>query len=175
VTEPVVVVSDRPGVYGLVRAAASGIPTEVVSWSAYESREAFTIGVCEAIERYQVELIVLAGFMRILSAEAVARFPDAILNVHPALLPSFPGAHAVEEALAYGVKQTGVTVHFVDEHVDYGAIIAQQPVEVSEDDDVASLHARIQAVEHKLYPECIEAAARGRLRVEGRKVIWDER
>jgi len=172
-TEPVVVISDRPRAYGLDRADAAGIPTEVVLWSDYESREAFTSAICDVIEKYQARLVVLAGFMRILSPEAVTRFPHAILNVHPALLPAFPGAHAVEQALAYGVKQTGVTVHFVDEHVDHGAIIAQRSVGINNDDDLASLHARLQKAEHKLYPECIEAAAQGRLRVEGRKVIWD--
>ena len=172
-TEPVVVISDRPRVYGLDRADAAGIPTEVVSWSDYDSREAFTSAICDVIEKYQAKLVVLAGFMRILSPEAVTRFPHAILNVHPALLPAFPGAHAVEQALAYGVKQTGVTVHFVDEYVDHGAIIAQRSVGINDDDDPASLHARLQKAEHKLYPKCIEAAAQGRLRVEGRKVIWD--
>jgi phosphoribosylglycinamide formyltransferase-1 len=172
-TEPVVVISDRPRAYGLDRADAAGIPTEVVLWSDYESREAFTSAICDVIEKYQARLVVLAGFMRILSPEAVTRFPHAILNVHPALLPAFPGAHAVEQALAYGVKQTGVTVHFVDEHVDHGAIIAQRSVGINNDDDLASLHARLQKAEHKLYPKCIEAAAQGRLRVEGRKVIWD--
>ena len=132
------------------------------------------MAVCDAIDDYQAGLVVLAGFMRILSSEAITRFPQAILNVHPALLPAFPGAHAVEEALAYGVKQTGVTVHFVDEHVDHGAIIAQRTVPILAGDTTESLHRRIQEVEHELYPECVGAAAAGRLRVNGRTVTWDE-
>lgn len=172
--EPVVVISDRPGVAGLTRASSVGLPTEVVAWTDYETRDAFTHAICEAIGRYEADLVVMAGFMRILSSVAVTRFPDAILNVHPALLPAFPGAHAVEEALAYGVKQTGVTVHFVDEHVDHGAIIAQRTVPVFPGDTTGSLHARIQEVEHELYPECVGAAAAGRLRTDGRTVVWDE-
>ena len=117
----------------------------------------------------------MAGFMRILSEEAVRRFPNAILNIHPALLPAFPGARAVEEALAYGVKTTGVTVHFVDEHVDSGPIIAQEAVPVMGADSVATLHGRIQTIEHRLYPKCVAAAAAGRLRVQGRTVVWNER
>lgn len=171
--EPVVVISDRPGVFGLERAMQVGIATEVVAWSDFADRQAFTSAVCDAIEAHEAELVVLAGFMRVLSAEAVERFPHRIINIHPALLPAFPGAHALEEALAYGVKQTGVTVHFVDEHVDHGPIIAQRPVEVLPGDDVGSLHARIQRVEHALYPDCVNAAARGRLRVDGRFVVWD--
>ena len=170
--DPVVVISDRPGVQGLTRARDAGIATEVVDWSAFDSRQAFTSAICDSVDRYDASLVVLAGFMRILSHEAVLRFPQAILNVHPALLPAFPGAHAVEEALAYGVKQTGVTVHYVDEHVDHGAIIAQQPIEVLPGDTASSLHERIQAVEHELYPRCVAAAAAGRLTVDGRAVIW---
>jgi phosphoribosylglycinamide formyltransferase-1 len=173
--ELVVVVSDRPNVGGLLRAGAVGIPSEVVNWSEYPNRTAFTAAICRTLERYDVELVVLAGFMRILSEEAVQRFPNAILNIHPALLPAFPGAHAVEEALACGVKTTGVTVHFVDEHVDHGPIIAQEPVPVMAADTVALLHSRIQTIEHRLYPKCVRAAASGHLRVEGRTVIWNER
>lgn len=168
-------VSDRGHVGGLLRAAAIGIPAEVVDWSDYDDRSSFTAAICEVLERYEVELVVLAGFMRILSEEAIRRFPHAILNIHPALLPAFPGAHAVEDALAYGVKTTGVTVHFVDEHVDHGPIIAQEPVSVMAADTASSLHTRIQTIEHRLYPKCIGAAAAGHLRVEGRTVIWNER
>ena len=118
--------------------------------------------------------MVLAGFMRILAPVAIERFPLRILNVHPALLPAFPGAHAVQQALEHGVKLTGVTVHFVDEHVDHGPIIAQEAVRVLPDDDEAELHARIQKVEHDLYPRAVSAFARGKLSVSGRVVRWEE-
>ena len=173
--EPVLVVSDRPGAGGLLRATAAGIPAEVVDWSDSRDRASFTAAICDLLDTHKVELVVLAGFMRILSEEAVRRFPNAIMNIHPALLPAFPGARAVEEALAYGVKTTGVTVHFVDEHVDNGPIIAQEPVTIMAADTVETLHRRIQTIEHRLYPKCVAAAAAGRLRVQGRSVIWDAR
>ncbi len=173
--EPVLVVSDRPDVAGLARAREAGIATEVVDWADQPDRPAFTKAICDVLDDHRVELVVMAGFMRILSEEAVRRFPNAILNIHPALLPAFPGARAVEEALAYGVKTTGVTVHFVDEHVDSGPIIAQEAVPVMGADSVATLHGRIQTIEHRLYPKCVAAAAAGRLRVQGRTVVWNER
>ena len=111
--------------------------------------------------------------MRVLAPVAIRRFPHRILNIHPSLLPSFPGSRAVEEALAHGVKVTGVTVHFVDEQVDHGPIIAQQAVAVLEGDTPDTLHSRIQVEEHRLYPEAVAAFARHRLRVDGRSVIWD--
>ena len=166
----VVVVSDRPGIRALERAGVAGISTRVVSWSG--DRNEFTERVCDAVESSGAELMVLAGFMRILGASAVARFPGRIVNIHPSLLPAFPGAHAVEQALAYGVKCTGVTVHFVDEEVDHGPIIAQEAVPVEVDDDADSLHARIQAVEHALFPRVVAACADGRLTTRGRKVVW---
>lgn len=116
--------------------------------------------------------MVLAGFMRILTSSFIDRFPQRILNIHPSLLPAFPGAHAVENALEHGVRVTGVTVHFVDEKVDHGPIVAQVAVGVEEDDTVESLHARIQAEEHRIYPEVVEALVAGRLSVEGRRVKW---
>ncbi len=115
---------------------------------------------------------MLAGFMRILGPEAIARYPHRIINIHPSLLPAFPGAHAVEEALEYGVRTTGVTIHFVDEKVDHGPIISQHPVAVEPDDTAESLHARIQAQEHLHYPAVVEAFCAGRLETQGRKVIW---
>lgn len=147
-----IVVSDRPGVAGLQRAEERGLPTTVVDWKSFPDRDAFTAAVCDAVDANRCTFMVLAGFMRILAPTAVERFPGRILNIHPSLLPSFPGAHAVEEALAHGVRVTGVTIHVVDELVDNGPIVAQEPVEVFPGDDAASLHARIQAVEHRLYP-----------------------
>ena len=150
-----VVISDRPSAAGLSKAAARGIPTEVVEWPAYPDRAAFTLAVCEAIHSHRCEYVVMAGFMRILTADAIAAFPDRILNIHPSLLPAFPGARAVEEALAAGVEQTGVTVHVVDEFVDHGPIVAQEAVPVAQGDTVASLHHRIQKTEHRIYPRVI--------------------
>lgn len=166
----VVVISDRPNIEGLERAQAAGIPTRVVAWADHANRSSFTQAVCDTAGEFRVEALVLAGFMRILSPSAVRRYPNAIINVHPALLPSFPGARAVPEALAHGVAVTGVTVHFVDEEVDHGPIIAQEAVRVLPGDDEASLHARIQAVEHRLLPHVVDAFGRGLVTVEGRHV-----
>ena len=172
--EIVLVHSDKADAYGLERARVAGIPTAVVRWVDHADRAAFTTAVCDAIEGAGAEAVVLAGFMRILSAEAVERFPMRILNIHPSLLPSFPGAHAVEDSLAHGAKVTGVTIHFVDEQVDHGPVIAQRPVLIEEGDDADSLHARIQQVEHQLYPEVVAAFAAGHITVEGRTVHWEE-
>lgn len=169
----VAVLSDRPDVKALARADAAGVPSEVVEWQRGVDRSAFTSAMCDRARAHGADALVLAGFMRILGPEAMARFPDAILNTHPALLPSFPGAHAVRDALAHGVKVTGVTVHFVDEDVDTGPIIAQSPVEIIEGDDEDTLHQRIQAVEHRLFVDAIVAFAQDRLRIEGRKVVWE--
>ncbi len=172
--EIVLVLSDKADAFGLERARRAGIPTSVIRWADHPDREAFTSAVCDAVEEAGAEALVLAGFMRILSAEAVERFPLRILNIHPSLLPSFPGAHAVEDALAHGAKVTGVTVHFVDEQVDHGPTIAQRAVQIEGGDDADSLHARIQQIEHALYPEVVAAFSAGRLRVEGRTVHWEE-
>ncbi len=169
-----VVIADRPDAFGLTRATDACIPIEVVQRSSYSTPEAFTDALCDTADRYGAAALVLAGFMRILTASAIERFPHAIINVHPALLPAFPGAHAVEQALAYGVTHTGVTVHFVDEQVDHGPIIAQRTVSVLAGDDQASLHARLQTVEHELLPEVVAAFARGALTVEGRHVRWKQ-
>ncbi len=166
------VLSDKPEAHALIRAGEAGIPTATVTWGDYPTREAFSAAVADTIEAAGAKAAVLAGFMRILAPNFIDRFEDRILNIHPSLLPAFPGAHAVEDALAYGVKVTGVTVHFVDEKVDHGPIIAQRAVEVHEGDTVDTLHSRIQKVEHVLYPEVVRAFVRGELAVEGRKVVW---
>lgn len=171
--EIVVVISDRPGVLALERAATAGVASVVVPWGDFDDRDRFTEAVCDVAADHGARALVLAGFMRILAPPAIRRFPNRILNVHPALLPSFPGAHAVPQALAYGVKLSGVTVHFVDEEVDHGPIISQEAVPVLENDDEASLHARIQEVEHRLLPAALDALARGTLRVTGRHVVWE--
>lgn len=166
----VVVLSDRPGCRALERAEAAGIPVSVCPWPGDRAR--FTSAICDRVVAAGAEAMVLAGFMRILGPEAIQRFPGRIVNIHPSLLPAFPGAHAVEAALEQGVKVTGVTVHFVDEEVDHGPIIAQVPVGVRSDDDRASLHARLQAEEHRLLPAVVAGLARGEIEVRGRRVDW---
>jgi phosphoribosylglycinamide formyltransferase-1 len=144
----------------------------VVSWGAFDSRAAFSDAIRGEVEGYGASLVVLAGFMRVLTNEVVAAYPNRMLNIHPSLLPAFPGANAITQALEHGVKVTGVTVHFVDEKVDHGPIIAQRAVPVLPDDDQESLHARIQVEEHDLYPKVVAAFARGEIVVEGRRVRW---
>lgn len=171
--EVCVVIADRPGIRALQRAGDAGIPTAVVPWSL--GREPATARVCATADRFGANALVLAGFSRILAPEAIARFPTRIVNVHPSLLPAFPATiHAVREAIEHGVKVTGVTVHFVTEDVDAGPIIAQEAVCVAPGDTVATLHARMQEVEHRLYPAVVHALGRGRLRTEGRTVVWRE-
>jgi phosphoribosylglycinamide formyltransferase-1 len=167
-----IVISDRPGAVALDRARRAGIDTAVARWSDHPDRAAFSEHLADLVERAGAKGVVLAGFMRILSPGFVDRFPGRMLNVHPSLLPAFPGAHAVESALRHGVKVTGVTVHFVEEEVDAGPIVAQRPVEILPDDTAETLHARIQEQEHVLYPEAVRALVSGALTLEGRRVIW---
>lgn len=166
------VVSDNPHAGALERARLAGVDTEVVLWDSHADRDSFSAALADVVEGSGAKGVVLAGFMRILAPSFIDRFPGRILNIHPSLLPAFPGAHAVENALEHGVAITGVTVHFVDEEVDHGPIVTQVPVEVEEGDTVDTLHARIQAREHRLYPEVVEALVQGRLAVEGRTVTW---
>lgn len=164
------VVTDRPGVGSLERAEVAGIPSEVVAWADHDGRDAFTAAINNAAHGFDPDFIVLAGFMRILGRSAIERFPNRIINVHPSLLPAFRGDHAVRDALEYGVTVTGVTVHFVDEKLDHGPIICQEAVDVLPGDDEATLHARIQQVEHRLLPMAVQGLALGELQVVGRKV-----
>lgn len=164
-----VVIADRDAA-GLQWAVKHNVPTSVVQW--HGDRESFTAAVCDLIDAYACELVVLAGFMRVLAPSAIRRFEHRIINIHPSLLPAFPGAHAVEGALSAGVKESGVTVHFVVEEVDAGPIIAQRAVPVVAGDDAASLHARIQVEEHELYPEVVDALARGRITIDDEEVTW---
>ncbi|MDP8971460.1 MAG: phosphoribosylglycinamide formyltransferase [Actinomycetota bacterium] len=162
------VVSDRAAAGGLGRARAAGVDAACVEYRAWPDRESWDAAVVRRVAAAAPDLVVLAGFMRILSPAFVRRWPT--MNVHPSLLPAFPGAHAVAEALAWGVKVTGATVHFVDEQVDHGPIIAQEAVEVRPGDTTESLHERIKAIEHRLLPHCVELFCRDRLRVDGRLV-----
>jgi phosphoribosylglycinamide formyltransferase-1 len=136
----------------------------------YASREGFDRALTSLLEEEAIEYILLAGYMRILGADTVQAFRERILNVHPSLLPAFPGAQAVQDALAWGVRVTGASVHLVDEEVDHGPIVLQEPVLVLPEDDELTLHARIQEVEHRLYPQAARFLAEGRLKIEGRLV-----
>lgn len=164
-----VVISNRPGVKALERAAAAGKRHVVVDHKRFTDRAAFEDALLA--ELGGVEAIVLAGFMRVLTHHFVERFPARIVNTHPSLLPAFPGVDAPAQALAYGVKVSGVTVHFVDTSLDGGPIIAQVPVAVEPGDDPAALHARIQREEHRLLPRVVQRLAAGRLSCEGRVVV----
>ncbi len=159
-----VVVSNVAGVKALERAAAAGVPALVEDHKG-RSREAFEDAVHAALAAHRVEAVVLAGFMRVLTAHFLERWTRRVLNVHPALCPAFPGMHAPRQALAHGARVTGCTVHLVDAGVDTGPILAQAAVAIRDDDDEATLTARIQAEEHRLFPAVLAALARGDVRV----------
>jgi phosphoribosylglycinamide formyltransferase-1 len=165
------VISNRPGVAALSRAEAAGKPAIVVDHKIFLDRESFERDVIQQLDAHGVELVVLAGFMRVLTAEFTSRYPLRIINTHPSLLPAFPGADAPAQAVAHGVKLSGVTVHFVDASLDGGPIIAQVAVPVAADDDGPSLHARIQREEHVLLPEVVRRLAAGLVSCQGRVVM----
>lgn len=169
-----VVASDRHDAGGLDRARDAGIPTCVTALDEHPDRPAWEHALVEALQAHDPEVVVLAGFMKILSDAFLSHWPGRVVNTHPSILPAFRGAHAVREALAWGVKLTGCTVHLVDEQVDHGPILAQRAVEVREDDDEASLHERIKAVEHALLPACVKLLCHGRVRLDGRRVHVDD-
>lgn len=168
--EVAVVVSNNPNAAGLERARARGIPAVVIPSKGME-REVYDRLVVAELQKREVDLVCLAGFMRLLSGWFVRQFPNRILNIHPALLPSFPGLEAQRQALEHGVKITGCTVHFVDEFLDAGPILVQAAVEVCDDDTEESLSARILAQEHRIYTEAINLVLSGGYRLEGRKVL----
>jgi len=168
-----VVVSNREGAYGLVRAQKHGVPTEIVDHRKFPSREAFDQHLIERFKDRQVELVVLAGFMRLLSADFVHAFSNRIMNIHPALLPAFPGLHVQRKAVEAGVRFSGCTVHFVNEECDQGPIIIQAVVPVFPDDSEESLSARILKEEHRIYPKAIQLYSEGRLHVAGQRVSVD--
>ncbi len=167
----VAVISDRSSAPGLDIARAANVPTAVVSLADFPSREEWNRGVMKAIDVFSPDLVVLAGFMKILAPATVAHFPGRIINTHPALLPSFPGAHGVRDALAHGVKVTGCTVIIVDDGVDTGPIVAQATVEVLPDDTEETLHERIKTVERALVVDTVHALVTGGWSVEGRRVL----
>jgi phosphoribosylglycinamide formyltransferase-1 len=171
--EVALVVSDVPGARALERACSASIPTAVIPPDRYRTREEHDLAIAAAIREAKADLVVLAGYMRLVTPVFVRAFPWRIINLHPALLPSFPGTAGILEAVDYGVKVTGVTVHFVDEGVDTGPVIAQEPVRVEEGDTTETLAARIHAVEHELLPATIRLIASGRVRppVPGSRVV----
>lgn len=169
--EIVKVVSSRPDAYGIERAKAAGIPVLVLNRTMYADRDAADQLIVDELKAAGAEYVVMAGYMRMVTPVMLDAFPDRVVNLHPALLPSFKGAHAIDDAFNAGVKVTGVTVHLANEEYDKGPIIAQEPVVVAEDDTLDSLEAKIHAVEHVLYPKVLRLLAEGRVSVgEDRKV-----
>jgi phosphoribosylglycinamide formyltransferase-1 len=164
------VVCNEPTAPAIARAQARGLPTVVLDHRSFPDRRAFDARLVEILRERAVDLVVLAGFNRLLSPVVIQAFPLRIMNIHPALLPAFPGLHAQRQALDHGVRVAGVTVHFVDEQTDHGPIIAQAAVPAYPDDSEADLRDRILRQEHRLYPEAIQLFAQDRLRVEGRRV-----
>jgi phosphoribosylglycinamide formyltransferase-1 len=167
----VVVISDRAEAAALVHARAAGIAALHLAPRQHPTREAHDKALIAALEEHRVELVCLAGYMRILTAGFVRHFAGRLLNVHPALLPAFPGLHAQRQALEHGVRVTGATVHFVDEGVDTGPIVLQAAVPVEPEDTEERLAARILAEEHRIYPEAVRLFAEGRLVIAGRRVV----
>jgi phosphoribosylglycinamide formyltransferase-1 len=168
-----VVLSNRADAYGLVRAKNHGIATEVLDHKAFPAREDYDQAVVDILRGHGVELVVLAGFMRLLSPLFIKAYSNRIMNIHPALLPSFPGLHVQKRALEHGVRFAGCTVHFVNQECDEGPIIIQAAVPVFTDDTEEQLAARILKQEHRIYPRAIQLYAEGRLHVSGRRVLVD--
>jgi phosphoribosylglycinamide formyltransferase-1 len=164
------VLSDRPGVRALDRAETAGVETLVIDPASFSDREAFDAAVLESLSGRGIEAIVSAGYLRLLGRAVLDVYGGRWLNVHPSLLPAFPGMRSVREALAYGVKVTGVTVFLVDEGVDTGPVVLQESIRVRDDDDGDSLESRVHEVEHRLLPRAVRALVEGRLKVKGRRV-----
>jgi phosphoribosylglycinamide formyltransferase 1 len=171
--EIVMVISNQPDALGLQRAQQRGIPAKMIPSKGLQ-REAYDRQVVAVLQEYKVELICLAGYMRLLSPYFVAAFPRKILNIHPSLLPSFPGLEAQKQALDHGVKFAGCTVHFVDENLDAGPIILQAVVPVLDNDDEHTLSERILKEEHRIYSEAVKFILQGKWRLEGRRVLKDD-
>ena len=165
-----VVISDVPGCYALIRAEKAGIKTFIIERKNFRSKEKFEAGILEKLKEEDIGLVVLAGYMRLLSKNFINQYKYKVLNIHPALLPAFKGTQGIKDAFLYGVKVTGPTVHFVTEEMDAGPIILQAPVMVMEDDTEETLAEAIHREEHKIYPMAIQLFIEGRLRIEGRKV-----
>jgi len=165
-----IMICDNKQAHALERAKKGGVKTLLVLSENFKTREDFENKIITQLENEKIELVCLAGFMRILSPEFIKKYENRILNIHPALLPSFKGAHGIKDAFEQGAKVTGVTVHFVTDKLDSGPVILQESVEISEDDTQESIEQKIHAVEHKLYPGAIKLFIEGRLTIEGKKV-----
>jgi phosphoribosylglycinamide formyltransferase-1 len=168
-----IVISNVPDVFALERAKKHNIPSLVISHKGYKRREDFDQKVAETLQAHGVELVVLAGYMRVVTSVLLRAFPLRVMNIHPALLPSFPGTHVWQTEVDYGVKFAGCTVHFVDEGADTGPIIIQAVVPVYDDDTADTLNARILKQEHKVYSQAIQLYAEGRLKIQGRRVLTE--
>ena len=168
--EVVVVVSNHEEAYGLERARRRKIDAVWLDRTSFHTFGAYNREILHQLQAHAVDLVVMAGYMRLLGEEVLDAYPDRVMNIHPALLPSFPGASGIRDAWEYGVRVAGVTVHFASKEFDKGPIIAQEAVVVDEDETFESLEAKIHEVEHRIYPKAIQLFAEGRLAVEGRKV-----
>jgi len=166
----VVVISNKEAAHGLERARKVGIPAVWIDRSAFETMATYNRAILQTLQEHEVDLVVMAGYMRLLGSEVLDAFPNRVLNIHPSLLPSFAGANGIRDAFEYGVGVTGVTVHLANERFDEGAIIAQRPVIIESSDTLESLEAKIHAVEHELYPAAIQLFAEGRVMSDGRRV-----
>ncbi|MEE2638291.1 MAG: phosphoribosylglycinamide formyltransferase [Acidobacteriota bacterium] len=166
-----VVISNRPGAGGLERAQQAGISTVVLEHTSFDQREDYDLALVTELRRHDVDLVCLAGFMRLLSATFVEAFPNRILNIHPSLLPAFPGLHAQDRAWRHGVKVAGATVHVVIPELDAGPIVLQSAVPVEDNDTPDTLAARILAAEHRIYPEAIGIMLDGHWRIDGRRFL----
>ncbi|MDD4980626.1 MAG: phosphoribosylglycinamide formyltransferase [Candidatus Omnitrophica bacterium] len=164
-------VCDNPKAGAIGRAKRAGIKVALLKREDCADKKDFEAGIIRHLEENKIDLIVLAGFMRILSPEFVIKYLGRILNIHPALLPSFKGTESIKDAFDYGVKVTGVTVHFVDEKMDHGPIILQKAVNIENDETPESLEKKIHSIEHRLYPEAIRLYTEGKLKIEGRRVL----
>lgn len=165
-----VVISNKADAFALERAKKAGIPSVYINPHDHAHRESFDQKALEILKEFKVDFVVLAGYMRLVSSKFIDHYPNKILNIHPSLIPSFKGLHGIKDAFDYGVKVTGITVHFVTEQMDEGAIIAQEVVKVSPKDTLKTLSEKIHKAEHKLYPAVINSFAQGKLKVSGRKV-----
>lgn len=165
-----ILISNKPDAFGITRAKKHGIPFVVLKNGDFKSKEDFDSELIKILKDNSVDLVVLAGFMRIISPAFLKAFEQKIMNIHPALLPSFPGLHGQKQAFDYGVKFSGCTVHFVNEGVDTGPIIIQSVVPVLDDDTEETLAARILKEEHKIYPQAIQLFADGKIEIKGRKI-----
>jgi len=168
--EIALLVCDNPEAYALERAKGLGVPVFVIERKEFASRSEYEKKIIEELEKNSVELIVLAGYMRLVGSDILGKYKNKVLNIHPALLPSFKGTEGIKDAFEYGAKITGPTVHFVDEEVDHGPIILQATVEITETDTLDSLAEKIHKEEHRIYPEAIRLFVEGKLKIEDRKV-----